>query len=88
MLYKTDCQPAARLLVLSSLACALGHATTSLAAADPNGPAAIDAGPVAITPTVGLEAKYRDNIYLQEHDTTSSWISTGRGRSAPRRPSG
>ena len=38
----------------------------------------IQAGPVAITPIAGFETKYRDNIYLQEHDTTSSWIYLAR----------
>jgi hypothetical protein len=38
----------------------------------------ITAGPVAITPTVGTEIKYRDNIYLQENNTTDSWIYLAR----------
>jgi hypothetical protein len=49
-------------------------ATQTQAAAVPVGPAAIDAGPVAITPTLGVETKYRDNIYLQQRNPTDSWI--------------
>ena len=52
----------------------LGVATQSLAAATPIGPAIINAGPVAITPTAGMEFKYRDNIYLQENNKTDSSI--------------
>lgn len=38
------------------------------------GPAFVNAGPVAITPTVGTELKYRDNIYLQKDNAVDSWI--------------
>lgn len=69
-----DTKSARIFLVLSSLVCALGYGAKSLAAANTTGPAVIDAGPVAITPTAGAEVKYRDNIYLQENNTTSSWI--------------
>jgi hypothetical protein len=62
------------LLALFVLVCALGSATATLAAAPATGPAAIDVGPVTVTPTVGMELKYRENIYLQETDETDSWI--------------
>jgi predicted porin len=65
-------------LALSTFVGALGVTTQSLAAATPIGPAIINAGPVAITPTVGTEIKYRDNIYLQDNDTTDSWIYIAR----------
>lgn len=74
----TDGNLARTVLCLSSLVCALGYSATSLAAANATGPAVIEAGPVAITPTTGFETKYRDNIYLQEHNTTSSWIFLAR----------
>jgi hypothetical protein len=61
-------------LTLPLLIGTLGVSTQSLAAATPIGPAIINAGPVAITPTAGTELKYRDNIYLQENDTVDSWI--------------
>lgn len=56
----------------------LSHASDLLAAAPTQGPAAIDAGPVALTPTLGTEIKYRDNIYLQESNTVDSWIYLAR----------
>jgi hypothetical protein len=56
----------------------LCHSTQSLAATNPLGPAAIDAGPVAITPIVGVEIKHRDNIYLQQNNPTDSWIYIAR----------
>ncbi len=65
-------------LLLSALVCALCQTAPALAAANPVGPAVIDAGPVAITPTAGAEIKYRDNIYLQENNTTDSWIYVAR----------
>ena len=65
-------------LALSILVCQLGYSGQALAAAPTAGPAMIDAGPFAITPTLGLETKYSDNIYLQEEDTTESWIYIAR----------
>jgi hypothetical protein len=56
----------------------LSHTHDVLAAAPTIGPASIDAGPVALTPTVGVELKHRDNIYLQENHPTNSWISIAR----------
>ncbi|NQX88257.1 MAG: outer membrane beta-barrel protein [Halioglobus sp.] len=41
-------------------------------------PASIPAGPFQVTPLLGLDTKYRDNIYLQENDTTGSWIFLAR----------
>ena len=55
-------------------AVAMAVPTQTLAAVTQTGPAAIYAGPVAITPTTSFDTQYRDNIYLQESDTTSSWI--------------
>ncbi|CAA0090485.1 Uncharacterised protein [Halioglobus japonicus] len=52
----------------------LGYSEHSLAAAVPDGPAAIEAGPFVITPTAGVEIKHRDNIYLQQNNQTDSWI--------------
>ena len=66
------------MLILPALACALCHSTLALAAAEQSGPAALYAGPVAITPTLGTELKYRNNIYLQETDETDSWIALAR----------
>jgi len=68
-----DSGAARHLLALSILVCELAY-TSAAVAATAGGPAVIDVGPVAITPTTGLESKYSDNIYLQETDTTSSWI--------------
>ena len=65
-------------LVLSTLVSTLCLSTQSLAAAIPSGPAVIDAGPVAITPTAGVEIEHRDNIYLQQNDTTDSWLYLAR----------
>lgn len=65
-------------LAQSALGCMLCLSTQSLVAATTLGPAAVDAGPVAITPTVGLETKYRDNIYLQQNNTTDSWVYLAR----------
>jgi hypothetical protein len=59
-------------------AVAMSVPTQTLAAVMQAGPAAIYAGPVAITPTTGFETKYRDNIYLQENDTIDSWIFVAR----------
>lgn len=52
--------------------------STASAATTQVGPASIFAGPVAITPTTGFETRYRDNIYLQENNTTDSWIFLAR----------
>jgi hypothetical protein len=68
-----DSGAARPLLALSILVCELAYTGAALAAAA-GGPAVIDVGPVAVTPTLGLDSKYSDNIYLQETDTTSSWI--------------
>jgi hypothetical protein len=73
MLYSKHNSPRA-LLALPTLVCVLCHSSQALAAAEQIGPAAIYAGPVAITPTAGVEMKYRDNIYLQENNETDSWI--------------
>ena len=56
--------------------CPLFQGSPQLFAAVPGGPAAINAGPVAITPTLGMNISWRDNIYLQENETTDSWIYT------------
>ena len=61
-------------LALSTLVCVLNYSSQSLAAANPTGPASVDVGPVALTPTVGMEMKYRDNIYLRENDEIDSWL--------------
>ena len=58
---------------LAALFWGLCQNSQALAAAA-GGPAAIDAGPVAITPTLGMNLSWRDNIYLQENETTDSWI--------------
>ena len=60
---------------LAALLWGLCHSSQPFAAALASGPAAIDAGPVAITPTLGTEIQYRDNIYLQENNKTDSWIA-------------
>jgi polysaccharide biosynthesis protein VpsM len=65
-------------LALVAFIAALGQTAPTLAAADPTGPASVQAGPVAITPTAGAEIKYSDNIYLQENNTTDSWIYIAR----------
>ena len=65
-------------LTLAVFVSVLSHANHLLAAANPVGPAVINAGPVAITPTLGVETEYRDNIYLQQNDGTNSWISVAR----------
>jgi polysaccharide biosynthesis protein VpsM len=65
-------------LALVAVTSALVQTAPALAAANPTGPAVIEAGPVALTPTLGTEFKYRDNIYLQEHNTTDSWIYLAR----------
>jgi polysaccharide biosynthesis protein VpsM len=46
----------------------------AIAGANTEGPASFDIGTMAVTPTLGMHAKYRDNIYLQDKDPTSSWI--------------
>ena len=73
-----DSSSARTALVLSVIVCTLGQTAHTLAAANPVGPAAIEAGPVALTPTIGMEIKYRDNIYLQENNTTDSWLYLAR----------
>ena len=62
----------ARALVLLGLA--LGSAGQAMAAAVPDGPAVIEAGPFLITPSAGVETKHRDDIYLQQNNQTDSWI--------------
>ena len=69
-----DSDAARILLALSLLVCATCYTGHTMAATSQTGPAVIDAGPVAITPTAGMETKYSDNIYLQQRDTTASWI--------------
>ncbi|MCB1687597.1 MAG: outer membrane beta-barrel protein [Halioglobus sp.] len=64
--------------VITVLAFALYYANDSLAAVSPDGPAAINAGPFAITPGAGVEVKHRDNIYLQQNNGTDSWIYLAR----------
>jgi len=49
-------------------------ADRALAEVSQIGPAVINAGPVAITPTAGSEVKYRDNIYLEDDNPVDSWI--------------
>lgn len=78
MRYTTGCSPSRTILVLSALVCTQGFSAHSSAAANPVGPAVVDAGPVAITPLLGVETRYRDNIYLQENNTTDSWIFLAR----------
>ena len=70
--------PAGAAGVLSTLVVAFGGANHALSAAAPEGPAAIQAGPFAITPTTGVEFKHRDNIYLQQNNATDSWIYLAR----------
>ena len=74
-----------RLFDSSGTACALAvlalapcQTNQAWAAAAPDGPAAIEAGPFAITPTAGVEIKHRDNIYLQQNNATDSWIYLAR----------
>lgn len=62
---------ALRLAMFAAVFC---HASQALAGANPVGPAGVSAGPVLIIPTLGVETKYRDNIYLQENNETDSWI--------------
>jgi hypothetical protein len=69
-----DYNSAGRILMLPLLAFILGIPGHCLWAAEPSGPAAIYAGPVAITPTLNMNLTWRDNIYLQEDETTDSWI--------------
>ncbi|MEM9151917.1 MAG: outer membrane beta-barrel protein [Cyanobacteria bacterium P01_F01_bin.3] len=59
-------------------ALSIGVASTASAATTSTGPAFIAWGPVAVTPTLGTDVKYSDNIYLQEDDTTESWIFVAR----------
>ena len=66
--------PAGTARVLALLGLALGSAGQTMAAAVPDGPAAIEAGPFVITPSTGVEIKHRDNIYLQQNNQTDSWI--------------
>ena len=67
-----------RMLTLPLVTLALEIPAHAVWAAEASGPAAIYAGPVAITPTLGLDLVYRDNIYLQENEETDSWIFTAR----------
>lgn len=78
MRYTTGSRSIRTVLVLSALVYAHGFSVLSQAAANPVGPAVVDAGPVAITPVLGVETRYRDNIYLQENNTTDSWIFLAR----------
>lgn len=64
--------------VLGTLAVAFCGTGQAFAAAAPDGPAAIQAGPFAITPTAGVALKHRDNIYLQQNNATDSWIYLAR----------
>jgi len=73
-----NCDPVRTALVLAALVCSLCQTAPTFAAANPVGPAVIDAGPVAITPTFGAETRYRDNIYLQENNPTDSWLYVAR----------
>lgn len=61
-----------------SLVYLLCHSTQLLAAANLTGAAVIAAGPVSITPTLGMEVEHRDNIYLQQRNTTDSWVYKAR----------
>ncbi len=63
---------------LAAFVFALHSTQSTLAAAPPDGPAAIEAGPFAITPTAGVETRHRDNIYLQQDNGTDSWIYLAR----------
>lgn len=58
--------------------CAFSIGTVAIAATTSTGPAFIAWGPVAVTPTLGTELKYSDNIYRQQNDTTDSWILVAR----------
>jgi hypothetical protein len=78
MRYTTGSSPIRTILVLPAFLIANAYSALSHAAANPVGPAVIDAGPVAITPLLGLETKYHDNIYLQENNPTDSWIFLAR----------
>lgn len=73
-----DFDSARTALALGVFVYAVSQASPTLSAVNPMGPAAIQAGPVAVTPTVGAEVRYRDNIYLQERNTTDSWIYLAR----------
>ncbi len=64
--------------VALSIAMGMACARPAGAAAPTSGPAAIEVGPVDVTPELAMEAKYRDNIYLQEDDETDSWIAVMR----------
>jgi len=67
------------ILALPLVAFALGMPGHAVWAAEPtSGPAAIYAGPFSITPTLGMDLEWRDNIYLQENNKTDSWIFTAR----------
>lgn len=65
-------------LALSVCAATMGLSIPATGASSLVGPASIPAGPVEITPMVGFDTKYRDNIYLQEDNTTDSWIFVAR----------
>jgi hypothetical protein len=59
-------------------AAAIGLSMPASAAVNKVGPASIPAGPFEVTPLLGFQTKYRDNIYLQEDNTTDSWIFVAR----------
>ncbi len=61
-------------IVLPAFVCTLCLTATPGIAQTALDPAVINAGPFALTPTVGFETKHRDNIYLQQRDPTDSWI--------------
>ncbi|MEM1153347.1 MAG: outer membrane beta-barrel protein [Pseudomonadota bacterium] len=63
-------------LTASLLSLLIGSAANAVTTS--TGPAFVAWGPIAVTPTLGTEAKYTDNIYLQENDTTDSWIFVAR----------
>jgi hypothetical protein len=79
MRHRVAC-PGSRVAAFIALALAVTGATPALAAVTSVGPAIINAGPVAITPTAGTELKYRDNIYLRDTNEVDSWINILRPR--------
>jgi hypothetical protein len=64
--------------VPSAVACTLCLTASTVIAQNSLDPAVINAGPFALTPTLGFETKHRDNIYLQQRNPTDSWISLER----------
>jgi hypothetical protein len=73
-----DYSPVKTSIVLPAFVCTLCLTATAVVAQTSLDPAVINAGPFAITPTLGSEVKYRDNIYLQQRNPTDSWISLAR----------